>query len=108
MPVLTCCGSLEARVLGYMNGASLSTKSRSRGSSPPSSSFRTPVSDLSLSKKLNSQLVWVKLIIHSNYWKISTIIMSVCMANSSKNEENWKKIKKNAEKWRKFKKNEKK
>lgn len=47
MPVLTCGGSFEARVLGYIKGASLSTNSRSRGSSPLSSSFRTPLSDLS-------------------------------------------------------------
>lgn len=47
MPLLTCCGNLEARVFGYMNGASLSTKTRSSGNSPLSSNLRTPVSDLS-------------------------------------------------------------
>lgn len=50
IPLLTCCGNLEARVFGYMNGASLSTKTRSSGNSPLSSNFRTPVSDLSYRK----------------------------------------------------------
>lgn len=47
MPLLTCCGNLEARVFGYMNGASLSTKTFSSGNWPLSKSLRTPVSDLS-------------------------------------------------------------
>lgn len=47
MPVLTCCGSLEALVFGYMNGESVSTNSRSNGNVPSSNSLRTPVSDLS-------------------------------------------------------------
>lgn len=45
--VLTCCGNFDALVFGYINGASLSTKSRSRGTRLLSSSLRTPVSDLS-------------------------------------------------------------
>lgn len=51
MPVLTCGGNLEARVFGYMNGASLSAKIRSSGSSLFSSSFRTPLSDLSYGER---------------------------------------------------------
>lgn len=47
MPVLTCAGNFEARVFGYMNGESVSTSSRSSGSWPSSSNFRTPESDLS-------------------------------------------------------------
>jgi hypothetical protein len=46
-PAFTCCGSLEALVLGYMNGESVSTRSLSNGRRPSSNSFRTPVSDLS-------------------------------------------------------------
>lgn len=47
IPDLTCCGNFDALVFGYMNGASLSTNSRSNGKMPLSSNFRTPVSDLS-------------------------------------------------------------
>lgn len=47
MPVLTCCGNFEARVLGYINGESVSTNKRSKGKVPLSSRRRTPVSDLS-------------------------------------------------------------
>lgn len=47
MPALMWGCSLEARVLGYMNGESVSTSSLSSGKISPSNSFRTPVSDLS-------------------------------------------------------------
>lgn len=50
MPFLTCGGNLEARVFGYINGESVSTRSRSSGSMHSSNSFRTPVSDLSCAK----------------------------------------------------------
>lgn len=49
-PSLTCKGSLEARVFGYIKGESVSTKRRSRGIEPSSKSLRTPASDLSLHK----------------------------------------------------------
>lgn len=55
MPVLTCGGNLEARVFGYMNGASLSARIRSSGSSLFSNSFRTPLSDLSYSTWTNDK-----------------------------------------------------
>lgn len=48
IPVLTCCGNFEALVFGYMNGESVSTSNRSNGRIFSSRSFRTPVSDLSL------------------------------------------------------------
>ena len=41
------CGNFEALVLGYMKGASVSTRSLSNGMIPSSSIFRTPFSDLS-------------------------------------------------------------
>jgi hypothetical protein len=44
---LTVDDSLEARVFGYMKGASLSTKSRSSGIRFDSRSFLTEFSDLS-------------------------------------------------------------
>ena len=47
---LICCGSLLARVLGYMKGASVSTSSLSRGITPSSRIFLTPFSDLSFHK----------------------------------------------------------
>lgn len=47
---LICCGSLLARVFGYMNGASVSTRSLSRGMTPSSRIFLTPFSDLSFHK----------------------------------------------------------
>ena len=46
----TWAGSLEARVLGYINGESVSTNSLSKGISPSSSILRTPLSDLSLQR----------------------------------------------------------
>lgn len=50
MPVLTCCGNFDALVFGYINGASVSTRSLSSGKVPLSKSLRTPVSDLSLQR----------------------------------------------------------
>ena len=44
---LTFWGSFEALVLGYINGASVSTRRRSRGITLSSRIFRTPSSDLS-------------------------------------------------------------
>ena len=44
---LICWGNLEARVFGYMNGASVSTSSLSNGMTPSSRIFLTPFSDLS-------------------------------------------------------------
>lgn len=46
-PDLMVADSLEARVLGYMNGASLSTNKRSSGMRLDSKSFLTEFSDLS-------------------------------------------------------------
>ena len=44
---LTCCGSFEARVFGYIKGASVSTRSLSRGITWSCRILRTPSSDLS-------------------------------------------------------------
>lgn len=45
---MTWDGSFEARVFGYIKGASVSTNKRSNGIAPSSKSFLTPASDLSL------------------------------------------------------------